>query len=265
MPDVIAAIDEGGATDLIHDAEATLGTLSRSGSGALGPFTASWNASATFAGGSVDLIAPDIVRLADVRLNYTVGFGFSFDLSSIIPDFCLPRVCVRIPFFGRVCTPRICIDWPTITIPVNHSSFVEFTADLKPVVTLSGGTWKVDVVIVGVPSLALGPAAAAVLAAIGAAAALALVGIPFIGPILAVAVAGILGAIALAGVLGLLGGILTPFVAGLRFNVYQQPQLFQVLPSSPPDAAVNVTLTAIGAAVVSTDEDELVLSLDFNP
>lgn len=265
MPDVIAAIDEGGANDLIHQAEAALGTLSDSGSGNLGPFNANWSASATFSGGTVDLIAPNIIRLADVRMDYTVGFTFSFDLSDIIPDFCLPQICVNIPFIGRVCTPRICIDWPSVTIPVSHSSFVKFSADFNPSVTLVGGVWKVDLIVAGVPFLQLGPAAAAIIAAIGAAAALALLAVPFIGPLLALAVVGITAAIGIAGVLGLLGPILSQFVTGLRFNVYEQPQVFEILPAAAPDPAVNVTLTAITAAVVSADEDELVLSVDMQP
>jgi hypothetical protein len=264
VPDVIAAIDEGGANELIQDAEATLGTVSDSGSGSLGPFTANWNASASFSGGNVDLIAPHTIRIANVRMDYTVGFSFSFDLSSIIPDFCLPRVCIPTPF-GSICTPRICIDWPTITIPVSHSSFVNFSADFNPSVTLSGGVWRVDLVVADVPFLQLGPAAAAIIVAIGAAAALALAPIPFIGPLLAIAVVAITAAIGVAGTLGLLGPILTPFVSGLRFNVYNQPQLFEILPAAGADAAVSLTLTAVTAAVASTDEDELVLSIDFNP
>jgi hypothetical protein len=265
VPDVIAAIDETGAGDLVQDAQATLGTLTRSGSGSLGPFNANWSASATFSGGNVDLIAPDTIRLANVRMDYTVSLTFSFDLSDIIPDFCLPRICVTLPFIGRVCTPRICVDWPTVTIPVSHSSFVNFSGDFKPAVTLSGGVWRVDLVLAAVPFLQLGPAAIAILAAVGAAAALALLAIPFIGPVLASAVAGITAAIGVAGALGLLGAILTPFVSGLRFNVYNQPQVLQILAPSGPDAAVNITLTAITAAVTSTDEDELVLSVDYSP
>jgi hypothetical protein len=78
-------------------------------------------------------------------------------------------------------------------------------------------------------------------------------------------VALITATIGVAGVLGLLGPILSPFVTGLSFNVYNQPQVFEVLPPAPPDAVVNVTLTAITADVRSTDEDELVLSIDFAP
>jgi hypothetical protein len=264
VPDVVAAIDEGGANDLLQDAAAALGTLSDSGSGSLGPFVANWSASATFSGGTVDLIAPDVVRLANVRMDYSVAVSVSLDLSDIIPDFCLPRICIPTPF-GSICTPRICIDWPTITIPFSHSSFVNFSADFRPVVTLVGGEWRVDLVVLGTPFLQLGPAAAALLAALGLAAAAVLAPIPFIGPILALAVAGILAAIGVAGILGLLGPILSPFVSGLTFNVFRQPQLFEVVPASGSDAAVNVTLTAVTAAVVSTDEDELVLNVDFSP
>jgi hypothetical protein len=265
MPDVIAAVDEGGANDLFQDAEATLGTLSGSGSGSLGPFVATWSATASFAEGTVDLIAPNVIRVTNVRMDYTTNFTFSFDLSSIIPDFCLPRVCVDIPFIGRVCTPLICINWPTITIPVSHSSFVRFTADLNPSVTLAGGVWKVDLAIASVPFLQLGPAATALRLGIGAVATVIVSTIPFIGPFLAIAVGAIVAAIGFAGATGLLGLILTPFLTGLRFTVYEQPQVFEVLPAAFPDPAVNVTLTAISAAVVSTDEDELVLSLDFSP
>ena len=106
MPDVIAAIDESGANDLMLDAQAALGTLTRSGSGSLGPFNASWNASASFSGGAVDLIAPNVLRLADVRMDYSVNLTFSFDLSDIIPDFCLPQICVTLPWIVLLrCTP----------------------------------------------------------------------------------------------------------------------------------------------------------------
>src|SRR5512136_2903973 len=98
MPDIIAAADETAASNLIHAAETTLGTLTKSGSGSLGPFTASWFANASFSGGMVDLIAPNVIRITNCQLNYSLGLNFSFDLSSILPDFCLPQICIPIPF-----------------------------------------------------------------------------------------------------------------------------------------------------------------------
>lgn len=266
MPDIVVAADEVAATKLVHDGEMALGTVSESGSGSLGPFTASWNASAHLANGSIDLIAPDVIRIADCELHYSLGFTFSFDLSSILPDFCLPQICVWIPFVGTVCTPKICIDWPTISIPVSYSDMVKFTADFSLNVYLSGGNWNVDIVIVGIPSLAIGPAAAAILVAIGTAAGLALLVVPFIGPFLAGAVIAITAAIGIAGITGLLGPILSLFVSGLSFNVYKQPKVFEVLPAALPlDPAVKVNIDSVTAAVVASDEDELVLTADISP
>lgn len=265
MPDITAAADETAATSLVLAAETALGTVSKSGSGSLGPFTATWGASANFSNGTVDLIAPNVIRLTDCLMNYALSFSFSFDLSSILPDFCLPQICIPIPFNGKLCTPKICVNWPTITIPVSHSGTIKFTADFSLNVHLDSGNWLVDLVIVGIPFLQFGPAAAAILAAIGVAAALVLAPIPFIGPLLAGAVLAITAVIGIAGVTGLLGPILTPFVSGLTFNLYSQPQIFQVLPPAAPDPAVNVKLDSITAAVVSSDEDELVLTVDISP
>ena len=73
MPDIIAAADETAASNLVLAAETTLGTLTKSGSGSLGPFTASWNASASFSGGTIDLIVPNVVRIANTQLSYSLG------------------------------------------------------------------------------------------------------------------------------------------------------------------------------------------------
>lgn len=264
--EIIAALDEGGATILLHQAQAALGTVGGSGSGSLGPFTAAWGASASFSGGAVDLMPPDIVRVANVQLNYSLNFSFQINLNNFLPTFCLPRVCVRIPFVGRVCTPRICITWPTITVPFSYSDALTFSGDFRLAVSQSGPDWKVDVVIVGVPFLQISPAAAAILAALSLVVAALLAPIPFIGPFLAAAVVLIINTIGIAGMLGLLGAILTPFVSGLRFPLYSQPQLFNVLPAGGPiDPPANITLDLVEAEVVASDEDELVLSADISP
>jgi hypothetical protein len=265
MPDILVAADESAATQLLHDAETALGTISRSGSGSLGPFNANWGASAFLAGGAVDLIAPNIIRIANCELHYNLHFSFSFDLSNIIPDFCLPQICIHIPFIGTVCTPTICINWPTITIPVNFSDVVRFTSDFSLNAHLSGSNWLIDVVIVGIPSLQISVAAAAILAALGLAAAAILAAIPFIGLFLAGAVLAITAAIGIAGITGLLGPILSLFVSGLTFNIYRQPRTFNVLPASLPlDPAVNINLDLITASVNHSDEDELLIAVDIS-
>lgn len=267
MAEIIAALDEQGANTFLDTAIGILPPQLSSGSGSLGPFVASYSVSASLTNGDVDLIPPDIIRLVDLRVDWSLNLSFGFDLSAILPDFCIPQVCIRIPCVGRICTPRICIDWPTITIPVSFSDFVKATGDFRLDISLIGGVWKVQAVIVGVPNLQFGATTALLLAAIGAAATPILLAIPFIGPFLAIAVNAILLAIGLAGITGFLGPIISPFVSGLKIPIYEQPQLFQVLPpESPVDPAVNITLDLISAMVAHNGtEDELVLSADVSP
>lgn len=265
MSDILVAADEDAVTELLHDAETTLGTLSRSGPGNLGPFTANWGASAFLAGGAADLIPPNVIRIVNCELHYSLHFSFSLNLNNILPSFCLPQICIPIPFLGRVCTPRICISWPTITIPVNYSDLIRFTSDFTLNAHLSGPTWLIDVVIVGVPNLQISVGAAAILGVLGLAAAAILASIPFIGPLLAGAVLLITAAVGIAGITGFMGPILGLFLSGLTLNIYKQPKLFTVLPFSPPfDAAVRINLDAIAASVSRTDEDELLITADIS-
>jgi hypothetical protein len=266
MAEITAALDEQGANDLLAAAIGSIGPQTRSGSGNLGPFTATYTVTGTLSNGTVDLIPPNTIRIADLRLDWNLSLSFSFDLSSILPDFCLPQVCVDIPCVGRVCTPKICVDWPTITVPVSFGDFVKTTVDFGLLATLTGPNWKVKAVIQGVPNLQFGAASAALLAAIGLALTPILLAIPFIGPFLALAVNAILGLIAIAGVTGFLGPIITPFISGLEIPVYDQPQMFQVLPAEGPvDPKVDIRIDSLAAAVAhNAPEDELVLTADIS-
>jgi hypothetical protein len=259
--DLTAAVDETGATTLLHAAQAALGTVSRSGSGSLGPLGAGWSADVSFTGGTVTLAAPDTVAIDNLQVDYSLGLTLSVDLSFL--DFCLPRVCIWTPW-GDICTPRICFTFAPISVSVPFASSATLSADFGIDAHLTGGTWFVDVVIQSVPDIQLGAAATALLTAIGAAISLALLAVPFIGPLLSVAVAIITASFGIAEITGLLGPIVSEFVAGLTFTVYQQPQVFQVLPASGAvNPAVDVTLAAVSASVQATDKNELVLSVDI--
>jgi hypothetical protein len=174
---------------------------------------------------------------------------------------------VDIPCVGEVCTPKICIDWPTIAVPVSFGDFLKAPIDFSLDVSLSSGTWNVQAKVLSVPNLQFGVTSAALLAAIGAAVTPILLLIPFIGPFLALAVDAILAVIAIAGVTGFLGPIITPFISGLKIPIYKQPQLFVVLPAaSPVDPEVDVTIDDIEAAVAHNGtEDELVLGAIISP
>ncbi len=265
MAEIIAAVDETAANELIDQAIALIPPQSASGSGNLGPFIANYAVNASLVNGDVDLIPPDIIRLDNLRVNWSINLSFGIDLSTILPDFCLPRVCVDIPCVGRVCTPRICIDWPTITVPVSFSDFVKATGDFRLNIALSGGVWKVEAIILGVPNLQFGATTGLLLAAIGAAVTPLLLAIPFIGPFIALVVNGVLLAIGITGVTNLLGPIITPFISGLRIPIYEQPKLFEILPlEGPTDPAVNIMIDSIAARVENTGEDELVLTADIS-
>lgn len=267
MAEITAALDEAGANKLLDGAIAAIGTLSKSGSGSLGPFLASYSIKATFTNGDVDLIPPDTIEIVDLRLDWDLDLSFGVDLSTILPDFCLPQVCVDIPCVGEVCTPEICIDWPTITVPVSFGDFLKTTADFTLDISLSAGKWKVQAKVLGVPNLQFGPTSALLLVAIGVAATPVLLLVPFIGPFLAVAVNVILATIAVAGVIGFLGPIITPFVSGLKIPLYEQPQLFLVLPAEGPvDPKVDFVIDKLDAVVThNAPEDELVLTADISP
>jgi hypothetical protein len=265
MSEIIAAIDEGGANTLLNDGLQTIGTLSKSGSGNLGPFFASYNVSGSFAGGAVDLIPPGTVRIDHLHFNWHIDLSFGINLNDFLPNFCLPQVCIDIPCVGTVCTPKICIDWPTIAVPVSFGDFVEATADFGLDVALTGGSWKVQIVVQNVSQLQFGLATAAILALIGAAITPLLLLVPFIGPFLAIAVNAILAAIGIAGLTGFLGPILSPFISGLKIPIYNQAKHFQLLPSGGAnDPAVFIELDAVQARIEGSDEDELVLDVDIS-
>ncbi len=263
--DITAAIDEPAADDLLDTAIGLVTIPPATGSGALGPFVASYGASASLSAGDVDLIAPGTIRIDDFRLDWNLSFSFGIDLSTFLPDFCLPRVCVNIPCVGRVCTPRVCIDWPTVSVPVSFSDFVKVTADFGISITESGGVWKVEAIVQGVPNLQFGATTAALLAAVSLAVTPILLAIPFAGPFIAIAVNAILVAIGIAGLTGFLGPILSPFVSGLRIPIYKQAKNFKAIPAAgATDPDVFVTIDDVRAEITSTDEDELVLTIDIS-
>jgi hypothetical protein len=262
MADIIAAVDDTAVTTLLHDAEAQIGTLTQSGSGSFGPFSASYSVSVTFSGGTASLNPPNI-DINNVSLNYSVNLSFSLALNDFLPHGCLPQICL----FG-VCTPQICVNWPTITIPFAFSDTVTFSTDFGVGVSSTATNWIVDIVIVSVPLLQFGAVTAAILGALGLALGAALVGIPFIGPFLAGVVVAIVAAIGIAGLTGLLGLIVTPFVSGLKFNLSPIPKTFTLLQAGgAADPAVSVTVTQLSATVESvppapinpTPKNELVI------
>ncbi len=265
MAEITAALDEAGANTLFNTAMGLVAIPPQSGSGSLGPFTASYTASVSYVHGAIDLIVPDTIRVDHLRVNWHVTLGFSINLNDFLPHFCLPQVCVDIPCVGRVCTPRVCLSWPTISVSVPLADWVEATADFGLDIGLNAGNWKVQGVVQNVSQLQFGPATAGMLLVIGAAITPLLLAIPFIGPFIAIAVDAVLLAIGVAGLTGLLGPIISPFISSLKIPIYSQPQHLQILPANGPnDPAVFITLDTVKAEIQGNGEDELVLGVDVS-
>ncbi|MEZ5092147.1 hypothetical protein [Nocardioides sp.] len=266
MSEIVAAIDEGAAQQLFDFEVASLGTMATSGASSLGPFAVTYAVTGMLSNGTIDLIAPGTVRVADLRLDWHIDLSFQLDIGDFIPDIHIPQICVHIPCVGDVCTPKIDIVWPTVSVPVSFGDFVKTTVDLGVAISLVAAIWKVEGVVQGVPNLQFGVATAALLTAIGLAVAAAVGWVPLIGPFVAVLVAAVLAAVGIAGLTGLLGPILTPFISGTRFPITEVPAHFQVLPSAGPfDPAVFVTVDSLGAEVQhNPPEDELVVLADIS-
>ena len=94
---------------LLNGGESTLGNQSTGPrGGSFGPFTFTASASASFSGGTVVLTPPDIIQINNCNLNYSLNLTLTVDLNDILPSFCIPQICIPIPFFGDLCTPKIC-------------------------------------------------------------------------------------------------------------------------------------------------------------
>jgi hypothetical protein len=267
MAEITAALDEPGVQKLLDAVVAMIPPQTASNTTTLGPFNVTYTANATLTNGVVDLIPPDTIRIADLRLDWTVKLDLVIDLAKILPKLCLPQACIDGPCGIKVCTPEICIPWPKVPVTIPISDFAKTTVDTRLVIGLVGANWRVEAEVLGIPSLSFGLTTAALLALVSAAITPFLLLVPFIGPFLALAVNLILAAIGVAGLLGLLGAILTPFVAGQKFKLYDQPKLLQVLPAeSAVDPAVNFNIDMIKAIVAhNAPEDEYVLTADISP
>lgn len=264
MAEINAVIDERGANKAFVLAIAAVPQQTTSGSRSLGPFTASYSAAATFQGSGIDLIPSSTIRVVKLRMNWSLNFNLAIDLNKILPSFCLPQVCIKI-FGKKFCTPKICISWPTINIPISFSDFLQVTADFQLEIQLVGGMWQVNAKLLALPNLQFGVPSAAILALIGAVAVPILLAVPFIGPFLAAAVAAILAAVGIAGLTGFLGPILTPFISGMKFKVYERPRVVQLLPfQSAIDPVVDITIDRVEAFIANDQEDELIVGLDIS-
>src|SRR5882762_2610160 len=119
--DGTVAVSEAGLTKLVS--RSIDKPITSSGSGSWGPFVASYSVNLDVSGGQVQM--PDlgagnqIVRLTGVVVKGMVEGSIGLDLAQFLPHVCVPpfRLCIPSPW-GDICTPQVCISWPTISVPI---------------------------------------------------------------------------------------------------------------------------------------------------
>ncbi|MDP9104322.1 MAG: hypothetical protein M3N49_00065 [Candidatus Eremiobacteraeota bacterium] len=255
MTDFLVAVDATAMDRLLSAGENDIGTLHAQGRSPLEKIAeVDWFADARFEGGQIDLL-PNQIELDGLRLAFDIGASFSLDLNNILQRICLPRFCIHIPFIGEVCTPEICINWPTIHLgPVSHSGRLDLTASFHLETSQTGSAqdprWQLALVIDAVPNLQLDLASALLLGALLGAITVVLYAIPFIGLIIGTLFAIVSTIITIGAATGFLGPIITPFVRGLKFKLYEHSARLPIVAAAgPDDPEVNLTIAALRATV----------------
>src|SRR5579864_1110637 len=119
--DATIAISEPGVNVVLQKAIA-LAHGSKADSATWGPFQVGYSAAVALSGGVATLENAPANKLDLTGLNVagSVSAHFTFDLGLILPTICIPpfQVCIDIPFIGTVCTPQVCISWPSVTVGI---------------------------------------------------------------------------------------------------------------------------------------------------
>jgi hypothetical protein len=263
------AVSEGGINVVLHKAIA-LAHTSSSDTESWGPFFASYTASVALAGGTATLEnAPaNKLDLAGVNVSGAITGSIGFDLGLILPHLCIPpvRVCVDIPFLGRVCTPQFCITWPhadiTLSLPFAFNLDVSFGFRVDDL----GSQWGIVLLIDPFsPRFDLTPMGPVIIAAIQAEVTSKLSGIPFIGPFLAGLINTVIGTFTpvVSLVIGAFGALINTALSlldllnvSIPFTLLKFDKQQTFIPANVPlggDSPVNLTLAVLTANVLDRE------------
>lgn len=267
---LIAAIDEDGAEKIVSGLVTGLSDSKSSSA-----FGFSYNIAWEFLPGSFELVdSGDIIRLRECDIHTDISFGWSFDLSNILPDICFPRICFK-TWFGKVCTPRWCIDWPTISVPFSLPTLlseVSFDFSVQIQHDPAANQWVIKAVVNPLTADIdiIDVAGTAVIAkekfedSLG----IKLSDIPFIGSYLNDATDWILSEVldSIDDLLEFLSTWLSDSlrlhpVLGIGFELHRADEIFEILPTSGTEPAVMVRIIDLDVDI--TSDRELVVSADI--
>lgn len=267
--DATIALSEPGVNVVLHKAIA-LAHLSKSDSATWGPFQVGYSASVALSGGMATLENAPANKLDISNLNVagSVSASFTFDLNLILPRICIPpfRVCVKIPFFGRVCTPQFCITWPRRTVSITIPFAFGLDASFGFRVDDLGSKWAIVLLVDPFsPRFDLTPMGPVIIAAIQNSVSNFFDTIPGIGSLIAGLINTVIGALSgiLSPILGAFSALINLILSLLdllnvnipfRLLTFDKTQTF--IPANTPllgDAPVNMTLALLQAEVLDRE------------
>ena len=263
---LVAAVDEDGAETIVSSVATGLSD-STSGSALGFSYSVAWQV----VPGDFELVdAGDMIRLREWDLHTDISLGWSFDLSTILPDVCIPEVCVWTPF-GEACTPSWCIDWPTIGVDFSLPTIVsEISVDFSLQIYRdpAAAQWVIAGVVnpftLDIDIIDLADTAAELFEdTLGA----VLSSVPGIGPFLSDAISWILSTV-LDLLDDLMEGVVTALsdslqlnsLLGIGFELHRVDEVFELVSVAGSEPAVNIRIASLASEI--TSDRELVVSAD---
>jgi len=267
--DTTLAVSEPGVNVVLQKALA-LAHASKSASASWGPFEVGYSASVALSGGTATLQNAPANKLdfQGIHVAGSVSAYFTFDLGKILPTICIPpfQVCVSIPFIGTVCTPQVCIHWPSVTVGVNLPFAFNLDVSFGFRVDDLGSQWGIDLLIDPFsPRFDLSPMGPVIIAAIQAQVSATLGTIPLIGGLIAGLVNTVIGTLTplVSGIITAFGDLINLILSlldllnvSIPFTLLKFDKTQTFLPANVPlmgDAPVNMTLAVLQAQVLDRE------------
>jgi len=284
--DATVALSQDALTLLVQ--QALDKPISGQNSGSWGPFVAGYSLNLNVSGGAITLVdLGQQIRLDSVVVSGIINLSIGINLGAILPNICVPpsRACITL-FGHQICTPQVCISWPTISVPLPPILVppIGLSVNFQVAAQQDGSNW--DVILKVFPFsilIDLTPTVNTVIDAVEAAVRNTLGQIPGIGSLIDDLVDGVLNALqavidtilgAVEDLLKQLIDLIDLFSPTVPFRITQIPATQKILPAGAPgDAEVDLTISSITPVIVTptpppplpipAPPPELVISVNF--
>ncbi len=262
--DATVALSQDALTFLVQ--QALDKPVSGQNSGSWGPFVAGYSLNLNVSGGSITLVdLGQQIRLDSVVVSGIINLSVGINLGAILPSICIPptRACVTL-FGHQICTPQVCISWPTISVPLTPILVppIGLSVNFQVSAQQDGSNWDVILKVFPFSILVdLTPSVNTIIDAVESAVRNTLGQIPLIGNLIDDLVDGVLNALravidailaAIEDLLKQLIILIDLFSPTVPFRIAQIAATQKVLPAGGPgDAEVDLTISAVTPTIVT--------------